>query len=226
MTRLTAIPFLLLLMVTCADRALAQDPPDANAAANANAAAAAEDAPRKWPKFGIAIGAGVREILPADASTSGYTTPTPILRFIPRNYRQGFIPAFRLGLGTQRTTLIANGDESGSIFVRPLTAGIGYAKPVAQRLSMVFSANGRGRPRLTLPASVVGIDNSFAWELSSRAWLDLNPRVSLVGGIAFLATHPELTLVDGSRRRWNASQLRLEGGIAFTVLKPLPRRPR
>ena len=196
-------------------------------------------APRKWPPFGIAIGAGIREIIPAGDSTSGYTTPTPVIRFIPRSYRRGWVPAFRLGIGKQRTTLIESQNEVGSIFIRPLTAGLGWAQPVANRMSIVFSAtagyswngfdatdNGRGHPRLLLPTAVAGIDNSFVWDLSSRAWVDLNPHVSVVGGLSFLSTHPRLTLADGSTRGWNANQLRIEAGIAFTVLKPLRSRRR
>src|SRR5690242_13674374 len=87
-------------------------------------------ATRKWPPFGIAIGAGIREIIPAGDSTSGYTTPTPVIRFIPRSYRRGWVPAFRLGIGKQRTTLITSQSEAGSIFIRPLTAGLGWAQPV------------------------------------------------------------------------------------------------
>jgi hypothetical protein len=200
-------------------------------------------APRKWPPFGIAIGAGIREIIPAGDSTSGYTTLTPVIRFIPRSYRRGWVPAFRLGIGKQRTTLFessgASQTEVGSIFIRPLTAGLGWAQPVANRMSIVFSAtagyswngfdatdNGRGHPRLLLPTAVAGIDNSFVWDLSSRAWVDLNPHVSVVGGLSFLSTHPRLTLADGSTRGWNANQLRIEAGIAFTVLKPLRSRRR
>jgi len=226
-----------LLLVTLAARpAQAQEP----APKPAVAVPAPDEPPvseRKWPPFGLAIGAGVREIVPTGDSTSTFTTITPIARFVPRNYRAGLVPAFRIGLGKQRTTLIdsAGGGQTqaGTVFVRPFTAGLGWSQPVANRLSMVFAGtagyawngfdatdNGRGHPRLTVPAAVVNIDNSFAWELSGRAWLDLTPRVSLMGGVSFLSTHPDLTLSDGSRRAWNANQLRLEAGVAFTVLKP------
>jgi hypothetical protein len=225
------------VIVATSARASAQDRDDDDSAG----------APRKWPPFGIAIGAGIREIIPAGDSTSGYTTPTPVIRFIPRSYRRGWVPAFRLGIGKQRTTLIESGSpggsagqsEVGSIFIRPLAAGLGWAQPVANRMSIVFSAtagyswngfdatdNGRGHPRLLLPTAVAGIDNSFVWDLSSRAWVDLNPHVSVVGGLSFLSTHPRLTLADGSTRGWNANQVRIEAGIAFTVLKPLRSRRR
>jgi hypothetical protein len=45
-----------------------------------------------------------------------------------------------------------------------------------------------------------------------------------MGGVSFLSTHPELTLADGTRQRWNANQVRIEAGVAFTVLKPLRKR--
>jgi hypothetical protein len=232
LTALRATLVLLLLAIALVGRAGAQD-------ADADSDKKDSSAPRKWPPFGIALGAGVREIVPTGDSTTGYATLTPIVRFIPRNYRQGLVPAFRVGLGKQRTTLVESigGGQTqtqvGSLYVRPLTAGLGWAQPVANRLSMVFSGsagyswngfdstdNGRGHPQLLIPASVVAIDNSFAWELSGRAWFDLNRRVSLVGGVSFLSTHPELTMADGSRRQWNANQIRIEGGIAFTVLQP------
>jgi hypothetical protein len=237
---LVRLVLMLVVIATTAARASAQDRDvDANAGAE-----------RKWPPFGIAIGAGIREIIPAGDSTSGYVTPTPVIRFIPRSYRRGLVPAFRLGIGKQRTTLIessspsggasgsgAGQTEVGSIFIRPLTAGLGWSQPVANRMSIVFSAtagyswngfdatdNGRGHPQLFIPAAVASIGNSFVWDVSSRAWVDLNPRVSLVGGISFLSTHPQLTLADGSTRGWNANQVRIEAGIAFTVLKPLRSR--
>ena len=99
-----ALVLTLVMIAATSARASAQDP-------TASAAAADEDAGagRKWPPFGIAIGAGIREIIPAGDSTSGYTTPTPVIRFIPPSYRRGFVPAFRLGIGKQRTTLIESG---------------------------------------------------------------------------------------------------------------------
>jgi hypothetical protein len=233
---------LLLLGPVGASRASAQEQPAATSAST-QAPAADEEASstRKWPPFGIALGVGVREIVPEGDSTSGYTTLTPVARFIRNGHRAGLVPAFRIGLGKQRTTLIESGAagdvQVGSIYVRPLTAGLGWSQPVANRLSMVFSGtvgyswngfqsddNGRGHPQLRLPSTVVDIGNSFAWELSGRAWFDINPRVSLMGGLSFLSTRPDLTLADGSTRTWNASQLRIEAGIAFTVLKPLRRR--
>lgn len=225
-----------------AGRASAQEPP-AQAPATQGPADQESASERKWPPFGLAIGGGIREIIPTGDSTTALTTVTPIARFVPRDYRAGLVPAIRIGLGKQRTTLVdtvgPGQTQMGSVFVRPLTLGLGWSQPVANRMSMVFSGtagyswngfdvtdNGRGHPQLLLPAAVVDIKNSFAFELSSRAWFDINPRVSLMGGIAFLSTHPDLTLADGSTRPWNASQLRIEGGIAFTVLKPLRSRRR
>src|SRR5436190_14174891 len=118
--RLRVLVLLLVVTATTAVRVSAQDRDDDDAAAE-----------RKWPPFGIAIGAGIREIIPAGDSTSGYITPTPVIRFIPRSYRRGFVPAFRLGIGKQRTTLIESQTEVGSIFIRPLTAGLGWSQPVA-----------------------------------------------------------------------------------------------
>jgi hypothetical protein len=239
----------LVSVTLCATRAHAQErsqpPSSTQAPAAAQAPAQAQDATpeRKWPPFGLAIGVGIREIVPTGDSTSNFTTLTPVARFIPRDHRAGLVPAIRLGLGKQRTTLVesvgAGQTQSGSVFVRPLTLGLGWSQPVANRMSMVFSGtagyswngfdasdNGRGHPQLLVPVSVVDVKNSFAWELSGRAWFDINPRVSLMGGVAFLSTHPDLTLADGSTRPWNASQLRIEGGVAFTVLKPLRSRRR
>jgi hypothetical protein len=196
---------------------------------------------RKWPPFGLAFGAGVRVTAPTGDSTTAFVTPTPVARFVPRAHRSGLVPAIRLGLGKQRTTLVettaAGQTQVGSVYVRPLTFGLGWSQPVAHRVSMVFSGsagyswngfdptdNGRGHPQLLLPSSVVNISNSFAWELSSRAWFDLTPRVSFLGGLSFLATRPDLTLADGSTRAWSANQIRIEAGIAFTVLKPLRAR--
>ncbi len=71
-----------------------------------------------------------------------------------------------------------------------------------------------------MPGSVVSVGNSFATELSSRVWFDVTDRVSLMAGLSFLHTRPELTLSDGTRRPWSADQLRLQTGIAFTILKP------
>ncbi len=71
-----------------------------------------------------------------------------------------------------------------------------------------------------MPGSVVSVGNSFATELSSRVWFDVTDRVSLMAGLSFLHTRPELTLSDGTRRPWSADKLRLQTGIAFTVLKP------
>jgi hypothetical protein len=251
-----SLSLLSMLLLSCtmgASRASAQEQPPAapqrapqpapQPAPTSTSAADEESTPtRKWPPFGLALGVGVREIVPEDDSTSGYTTLTPVARFIRNGKRAGLVPAFRIGLGKQRTTLIESGGaagdvEVGSVYVRPLTAGLGWSQPVAQRLSMVFSGmvgyswngfegddNGRGHPQLRLPSAVVDISNSFAWELSGRAWFDLNSRVSLMGGLSFLSTRPDLTLADGSTRAWNASQLRIEAGVAFTVLKPLRRR--
>jgi hypothetical protein len=209
----------------------------------AGPAAAQDDPPaeRKWPPFGIGIGGGIRDIVPTGDATTSFVTVTPVARFIPRDYRSGLVPAIRLGFGKQRTTLIettsAGQTQVGTVYVRPFTFGLGWSQPVAQKLSMVFSGsagyswngfdstdNGGGSPRLLVANAVVDIANSFAWEVSGRAWYDFHPRASLLVGASFLGTHPQLTLADGSTRRWSANQIRLEVGVAFTVLKPKSHR--
>jgi hypothetical protein len=234
----SSLTLLLVCLTIAAGSVTAQSPPPTQPPDAAQEPTSPE---RKWPPFGLAIGVGVRETIPAGDSTTSLTTVTPVARFIKRDYRAGLVPAFRFSVGKQRTTLIestATGQtEMGSLYLRPLTLGLGWSQPVAHRLSMVFSAsagyswngfdgtdNGRGHPRLLLPTTVVDVSNSFAWELSGRAWYDLNPRVSVLIGSSFLGTRPDLTLADGSMRHWNASQVRVDVGVAFTVLKPLQRK--
>jgi len=192
---------------------------------------------RKWPPFGIALGPGVVGLVPTGDSTSSQANVTVIARFIRSGRRAGLVPAFRFGLREQSTALVdSSGSYTatfGSVHIRPLMAGAGWSQPIGERLSTVFSAtvgyswNGvdandhtSGRTQLVVPSGVVSVENSLAWELSSRLWFDVSPRISLMAGVAFLQTRPELTLSDGSTRSWSADQVRLQGGITFTVLKP------
>jgi len=57
--------------------------------------------------------------------------------------------------------------------------------------------------------------------------LDINSRISLMTSAAFWQTRPQLALADGTTRTWRADQVRLQAGIAFTILKPrdASRRP-
>jgi len=200
-------------------------------------AATEETSPgRKWPPFGIGIGPGVLGLVPTGDSTNPQASLTVVGRFIRSRRRPaGLVPALRFSLGGQKTELItSNAVAYGSVHVRPLMGGVGWSQPIADRVSTVFSVvvgyswNGldlsdlktSGRPRLTEPGAVVSVGNSFATELSSRLWFDVTNRVSLMAGLSFLHTRPELTLNDGTTRPWSADQLRLQTGIAFTILKP------
>jgi hypothetical protein len=211
------------------------NPPDRpDQATPSPAPADASTTGRKWPPFGIALGPGVLGIVPTGDSTTSQASVTLVVRFIRSRRRAGLVPAF--SLRGQSTALVdASGAGTatfGSVHIRPVMAGAGWSQPIGGRLSTVFAAtvgyswNGvdasdhaGGRPRLVVPSSVASIQNSLASEVSSRLWLDITPRISVMAGVAFLRTRPEIALSDGSTRRWNADQVRLQSGIAFTVLK-------
>jgi hypothetical protein len=231
----------LLSCLMCVGIARAQDRPDQQTPKPDQPAPQQDETSspsRKWPPFGIALGVALREVVPAGDSTSTYTTATPLVRFIPRNHRKGLVPALRLGLGQQPTTLVdaGSGQTAGSVHLRPLMLGAGWSQPVGQRLTLVFTGtagyswngvdatdNGHGSPRLLVPSTVVGVGNSSAWELSGRAWFDVTPRVGVLVGTNFLLTRPNLRLATGTTLPWSANQVRIDVGVAFTVLKPLVR---
>jgi hypothetical protein len=155
--------------------------------------------------------------------------------------RGGFIPAFSFGSRSSVTVDAqgADGVAIGTARVRPVMGGVGWTRPLAPRLSLQviglagYSFNGLGdrdadAPRLGLPGAVSIVEDSFAWEASSRLWYDLHPKVGVMAGIAFFHTRPDLVFADGSRQSWNADRVTLEVGVAYTVFqrkKPSPPAP-
>jgi hypothetical protein len=111
--------------------------------------------------------------------------------------------------------------------------GVSYVYPIKPRLSgvvsglMGYSVNRLDRSadddtdtaRLVLPEPVTQLENSVAWEVGGRLWYELGPRVNLVSGLSYLHTRPTLTLANQSTYVWNADQVRIEVGLAFTVFR-------
>lgn len=188
-----------------------------------------------WPA-GIGVGVTVGSQLAVDRDLPDDLGVGVLLRIVRR--RRGFIPALSFG-SRGSVTVDAQGADGVTVRtarVRPLMGGVGWIRPLAPRLSLQtegllgYSFNGLGdsnadAPRLGMPGAVSRVEDSFAWEVSSRVWYDLHPKVGLMAGIGYFHTRPELVLANGSRQSWNADRVTLEVGIAYTVFqrkKPAP----
>jgi hypothetical protein len=199
----------------------------------------AEPTGRSW---GLAVGLGFRLDQPVGDSEASASRAKVVVRFMRK--RAGFVPAIRLGLTPERTTLIdaraASDTPIGSVSMHPFMAGVGWRQPIAARTSLSLAGtvgyswndvdtenDGSGTPQLAVPARVAKVANSAVWELSGQVWFDVNSRISLMTSAAFWQTRPQIQFADGTTRRWRADQVRLQAGIAFTVLKPgrASRRP-
>lgn len=123
----------------------------------------------------------------------------------------------------------------GSVNLRPLMGGIRWSRPIRPRVAAElfavtgYSFNGFDEaedgeerpegPRVVLPSSVSTVSNSWVWEAGARLWFELHPRVAFTTGLSYLRTRPSVTLLDGSQRSWDGDRVRIEAGIAFTLVK-------
>jgi hypothetical protein len=229
---LIAVVAVLAILIVFADVASAQEP-----APQPAPTAPADSGGRRsfWPS-GIGVGVSVGSQLAVDRDQPDDLGVGVLVRIMRR--RSGFIPAFSFG-SRGSVTVDAQGADGivvGTARVRPVMGGVGWTRPLAPRLSLQtiglvgYSFNGIGdsnadSPRLTLPGAVSDVENSLAWELSSRLWYDLHPKIGVMAGVGYFHTRPDLLLGDGSRRSWNADRVTLEVGIAYTVFqrkKPSP----
>lgn len=153
--------------------------------------------------------------------------------------KAGFTPAVRLSIRPRQTsavdTLQRGARSFGHISLRPLMGGVRWSHGLSSNLSVeLFGVAGYSfnsfdvndnderpgdEPRVVLPAAVASVDDSVAWEMGGKIWVDLHPRVALTTGASFMRTKPQVTLIDGSRRPWDGSRVRMEAGVVFAILK-------
>lgn len=162
------------------------------------------------------------------------------LPFDPFNRQwKGFAPALRLSVIPRRTAAVDMLEEGavylGRVNLRPLMGGIRWSRPIRPRVAAElfavtgYSFNGFDEaedgeerpegPRVVLPSSVSTVSNSWVWEAGARLWFELHPRVAFTTGLSYLRTRPSVTLLDGSQRSWDGDRVRIEAGIAFTLVK-------
>jgi hypothetical protein len=194
-----------------------------------------EEKGRSW---GLALGVAMRFETPTGEETTGSASgPAFVLRIMRR--KSGLVPAIRLGLTPERTTLVdarsVNEATMGSLSLRPVMGGVGWWQQVGHRTSVQLAGtvgyswnkldlenHGSGDLRLALPRQVVKVENSPAWEISGQVWYDVTSRISVMASAAYLQARPDIEFADGSTKVWHADQVRVQAGVAFAVLKPRP----
>ena len=150
--------------------------------------------------------------------------------------RTAFVPAFKVSIWPSQVAAVSAANPTGAslqtLKLRPMMLGVAWSAPLASRLTGRIEAlagqsfnsigaadSARTIPRLAVVAPPSDITNSFAWETSANLWFNVIPKVTLVAGASFLHSRPELRFADGSARAWNADQVRLEAGVAFTLFQ-------
>lgn len=233
----TSFHVLAMLCVTAASAAAQAaapaPPPPAPAQTTMSASEPSQEKGRSW---GLALGVAMRVETPVGDETTGSASgPAFVLRITRR--RSGLVPAIRLGLTPERTTLVdarsASEATMGSLSLRPIMAGVGWWQPLGHRTSVQIAGtvgyswnkldlenHGSGDLRLAVPGQVANVKNSAAWEVSGQVWYDVTSRISLLASAAVLQARPEITFADGTTKVWRADQLRVQAGVAFAVLKP------
>jgi hypothetical protein len=192
----------------------------------------------KGRSWGLALGVAMRLEAPVGEETTGSASgPAFVLRIMRR--KSGLVPAIRLGLTPERTTLVDARSVSevttGSLSLRPFMAGVGWWQPIGHRTSVQIAGtvgyswnkldledHGSGSLRLAMPGQVVSVKNSPAWEVSGQVWYDVTSRISLMASAAFLQARPDIAFADGTTKVWRADQVRVQAGVAFAVMKPRP----
>jgi hypothetical protein len=194
----------------------------------------------RWPHFGVALGPGISWQHPTNESSENEIS----LGFVgglfrgsqPAPAKAGLIPAFKVFLLPRKTAVVDTLTPAttilGSLKIRPVLVGLGWAQPIAPKLSAAltgtagYSFNSLGAsnhakhsPRLVVPASPSAIGNSVSWETGLRFWYNVRPTVTVITGVSFLHTRPHVTFADGSGREWNADQLGAVSGVAFTIFR-------
>jgi hypothetical protein len=188
--------------------------------------------------FGFAIGPGIGWQRYADQVSGQETSFSPVGGFfrgskVGPESKSGFVPTFKVTIFPTRIAAVgtdANATVLGTIKLRPMMVGIGWFHPIGRAVSARLTAlggwsfNGLGDvedpkrgPRLQVSSAPTAVGSNTTWETSGKLWFNTSPGVAFITGVSFIHARPELTLVDGSRRDWNADHVRLDAGVAFTV---------
>jgi hypothetical protein len=154
---------LLFATVTIASVASAQvqDPPSPSQARVADNTDAESSTGRRWPPFGIALGPGVRDLVPVGDATSAQANLTVVALFIRSGGKSGLVPG--AAVRSRPAVDVARGCGRvglGNAYLRTFMAGAGWAQPIAGRLSTVQA--------FTLGYSWNGVDSTDNPDRSMR----------------------------------------------------------